>query len=135
MLVNMSGGKNVENIINEIVEPVLLWTNPRPTSDFAGQTINFNDSYNGYIVEISGASYVSSSGYQFAKVYVPANATNFCCCGVSRDISSNSYTAGARYVTTTNSSINFPAGGIAPNGGGNTQLGIPRRVWGVKYTL
>ena len=128
MLVNMTGGKKVENIINEIVEPVLLWTNPSPNYAFNPQTITVETGYSAYLVEFN--EYINPStnaGGATFTCYLPFSTTSVVLCNAN----------GARTITSAaNGSIAFGAGHTTDRiYSNNNWYGVPYRIWGVKYTL
>lgn len=126
MLVNMSGGKKVENIINEIVEPVLLWTNPNPRNTFSPQTINVNGAeYSSYLIEVRFSDSDGNTGVSL----IPIGGKGACITPNSNFVAPYA----SRAVLSTNAnSIQFGAGMAYSTD--NTK-GIPTRVWGVKYTV
>ena len=134
MLVNMSGGKKVENIINEIVEPVLLWTNPDPTSNFQYQTVNVDGTdYDGYIVEIR--NHISDNST--AACFVPKSTQR-------RLIAAYNNSASVIYgwreiLSATDTTVGFAFGGYINSNiysmVEDTKYGVPTRIWGVKFTL
>ena len=128
MLVNMSGGKKVENIINEIVEPVLLWTNPHPTRTFGEQTLNVNtDGYDGLILE---ALYGTYNPDLLGQTFINNLTNNF---GVLSVTPGAGKIPNTRTFTVSSNAIIFDNGRSVS--GSDTKHCIPTRIWGVKYTL
>lgn len=141
MLVNMSGGKKVENIINEIVEPVLLWTNSSPTSIFNPQTVNVSgDEYEAYLVEVCGDVQNSTKRYGVSLI---KKASGGQVVSSMNDYGSGTYDITSfanRYVTVSGNSITFSNGYNAQvktsfSQSSHARYAVPTRIWGVKFTL
>lgn len=133
MLVNMSGGKKVENIINEIVEPDLLWTNPSPTSVFNPQTVSVASGYDGYLIEILDYISHTPKSYSIGYVAVGSGAK-----GIGAPSYNSSSPAGGamwrKINSANNGSIVFDRG-VNESGYMYNGCGVPQRIWGVKFTL
>ena len=141
MLVNMSGGKKVENIINEIIEPVLLWTNSSPTSIFNPQTVNVSgDEYEAYLVEVCGDVQNSTKRYGVSLVEKSSGGQVV---GSMGDYGGGTYDLTSfsnRYVTVSGNSIVFSTGynaSVKPSFSvtSHARYAVPTRIWGVKFTL
>lgn len=126
MLVNMSGGKKVENIINEIVAPDLLWTNASPTSAFSGNISC--EKYDGYLFE---CRYSDTSEGTKRPAYISAS-----------DLATDQYifvdsswltSPTARTVRYADGNLVFGIGRV--NSATSNNYCIPLRIWGVKFTL
>lgn len=128
MLVNMSGGKVEE--ITEVVEPVLLWTNARPTSEFAAQTVSLPSGYSGYIVELRVST--SNAGVP-NRTFVPNNGGALC--AVSFYAESTGNVGSLRNAIGKESAIEFSYGRTTNSVNQNNSQAIPTRIWGVQYTL
>lgn len=112
--------------------PVLLWTNASPTSEFAAQDITVGQ-YAGCIVECRGATANANTRKVFVangenfSVVIPTNNTNAPGRCTARNIgySGNTVTInGGVYQSTSSNSVST----------GNAYC-IPTRIWGVKFTL
>lgn len=121
MLVNMSGGKVEE--ITEVVDPVSLWTNPAPTSNWSNKTISLNgEGYSAYLIKLVG--YVGQQN-NYSIQYLPIDNTAHWLTALQEDL--GSYYGSTRQFTASESSV-------ATSGGALTQC-IPVQIWGVKFTL
>lgn len=136
MLVNMSGGKKVTVV--EDVEPVLLWTNASPNSEFAAQTVAINLSdYGGILLETG--SLQGGINVDKAFCYV-RKASDYQALGSVRAGHDGSWgyvrgmSYGSRDVTVTDSGLTFKAG-YSDNGNLSNARVIPTRIWGVNFTL
>lgn len=126
--------------VNVQSAPVLLWTNASPTSAFAAQTVSLPTGYDAYLVEYRGSTSDANAG----KTFLPfSNSPQTSCCGISATARSVAFTG--RLVTScSDGSIVFRAGfsgqallssGSGSATGGITNVAIPTRIWGVKFTL
>lgn len=110
--------------------PVLLWTNASPTSNFGEQTLTFDGDYDGFIIEAkpttSVQKYYNNIIFAGTEGGVIASTT-----GASIYVS----TVTLRPITAvTRNSISFGTGRLEGSNNG-TQHCIPTRIWGVKFTL
>ena len=125
MLVNMSGGKKVENIINEIVAPTLLWTNSNPTTIPTNLNLQFNDDWDAYFVECRYTT-LSNGANTFIN-YIPSDGNGYTRLVAFETKSPSSGRNDIRNILgVSRNSINVQA---------DRQGCIPTRIWGVKYTL
>ena len=126
-LADVSGGMNIDDL-----EPVLLWTNPSPTANFAAQTVSLDLSgYEGVLVEF----YATVSTQKLcAREYVK-KGESYIGSGVkstynaSGNLETNSlYTRGILHVD--DNGIEFSVG---MNGTSTAnQVMIPTKIYGVK---
>lgn len=114
--------------VNVQSAPVLLWTNARPTSSFAAQTLSVNtDGYDGLILE----ALLSTSNPNFwGKAFVN-NLTDVL--GVIGVTNAATYAPTTRNFTVSSNAIIFKNGKTASSEG--SKYCIPTRIWGVKFTL
>lgn len=141
MLINMSGGKKVENIINEIVEPVLLWTNPSPKSEFAAQTVSLASGYDAYLVECKNSPTVDGIlTTTFLPFFTGTGAADYRAVFSYYWAGSRRYNEGRVVTSAQDGRITF-GNSFDGGGGGSSASGdsrnrcIPTRIWGVKFTL
>lgn len=114
-----------------VTEPVLLWTNESPTSEFKAQTLTFAGEWSAFLVEVK---YTNSSTKTPSVAYLDvATPPNVIAGGsgpsdyiaVSRQIvavTANSVKFGSSYAS---AAYNQPEGYYC----------VPTRIWGVKFTL
>ena len=109
----------------EDLSPVLLWTNPNPSSAFGAQTVSLDlTDYTGVIVEFIN----DDVNYTRSRVYA------------KKSDSFNSYPIGAGYVSNTNAYsrniVNVSDTGVQFSDGATTsaqnQFVIPFKIYGVK---
>lgn len=119
--------------VNVQSAPVLLWTNPSPSSTVESLTVTINGTgYNGYIVAYR--QYTSSTnicGYQ----YLPIGATGHCSNAVS--YGDKGYRVCRKITSVTTSSISFDYATYGDSYGSSNWIYyvIPYQIWGVKWTL
>lgn len=103
--------------------PVLLWTNASPTSNWSNQTIKLNgEDYDAYLLKLVG--YKDYQNY-YSIQYLPIDNTAHWL--VALHYENSSYYGTTRQFTASNSSIVTASGAL-------TQC-IPVQIWGVKFTL
>ncbi len=108
------------------LSPVLLWTNPSPTADFAPQTVNLDLSkYAGVIVEFNSDSYGILSSRSYLKKNEVINTTYFGA-GFAKDTDGG---VGRRY-TINDTGVTFEIGYYLNNS--NNGVAIPTKIYGVK---
>ena len=106
--------------------PVLLWENPSPTSNFAGQTISLDlSNYAGVIVEFNSDSYGIFSSRSYLKKNEEINTTYFGA-GFAKDTDGG---VGRRY-TINNTGVTFENGYYLNNS--NNGVMIPTKIYGVQ---
>lgn len=114
-------------------EPELLWENASPTSAFSPQTVSISGgSYEAYIVEIRS----STSSESVAKSFIYKDHSTKQIIGLTGTAVENTAqnpTVTRRIVgDVTDTTIEFENG---MSTSANTNLAIPTRIWGVKFTL
>lgn len=120
-----AGIKNTGTLTASSFNPVLLWTNASPTSDFIEQTITLPTGYKAFIVEQK--SHATHSLAVTVTFYVPFGFTG-------QLISQTTHVFNSReYVSVSESGIEFGSGYHASTA--DNTYGIPLRIWGVNFTL
>ncbi len=113
-------------------EPELLWTNPAPSSAFYEQDVIVPDEYDAYLISVKYRTYVGA----VVTSYVPKNASNFLVPAFWL-VDNSSLNMAVREITSI-------SGGVISFGWGkygsssitrNCEFGIPRAIWGVKWTI
>lgn len=121
---------NLENILDDVnnisTAPVLLWTNPSPTSAFAEQTVSVNSGYAAYLIELR---YITTKETNLTKSFINVGESLFCFATESRSYPASSF---HRLVTANDGAVVF---GKSYSAGVNNATAIPTRIWGVKFTL
>ena len=108
------------------LSPVLLWTNPSPTSQFAGQKVSLNlTDYAGVIVEFNSDSYGIFSSRSYLKKNEEIN-TSYFGAGFAKDTEGG---VGRRY-TINDTGVTFENGYYLKNS--NNGVMIPTKIYGVK---
>lgn len=121
------------------INPVLLWTNENPTSDYSGGEISV-DIYPAYIVEVKPSPSITDS-QQNGKTLIPNGADNFRVCSGRRIINDlKDPSVCTRIISIQNGVVTFGEVGAAWGNSsysinGSTQYAIPLNIWGVKITL
>lgn len=118
------------NVPDTVDEPVLLWTNSSPTSNFTAKTVSLPSGYSAYLVEIrySTDTNITSIGY------VPLSSNTQFIATASGD--ANWYGCVRKIISASSGSIKF-GDGYDTDGtyGTASQRAVPTRIWGVKFTL
>lgn len=121
--INLGGGSG---------EPELLWTNPAPSSAFRAQDVIVPDAYDAYLISVKYRTYAGA----VVTSYVPKNASNFLVPAFWL-VDNSSLNMAVREITSI-------SGGVISFGWGkygsssitrNNEFGIPRAIWGVKWTI
>ena len=110
--------------VNVQSAPVLLWTNARPTSAFANQTVNVGSGYDGFIIKAKYGTNTTTENYM-TYVYFPVS-------NVVKYLSCNGGQSSALYRAVT---ANASGAIVFASGNTNTSYVIPLYIWGVKFTL
>ena len=121
------------------LSPVLLWTNPSPTSEFAGQKVELDlTDYSGIIVEfrytndvdfVCNRTYVKKVDILNKKLTDDSNAYFGGGCGYTS--TSDSWASRGRIISSVdNTGVTFGSGGYA-NSVANSFI-IPIKIYGVK---
>lgn len=119
------GVKKTGTLTASAFDPVLLWTNASPTSNFNAQTLSLSgQQYSAYVIEIQSTT---NNSNMLVKTYLPFGFTGRVYASTvaaffNRDITS---------VSSTGITFGY---GYQGNASGN-DYGIPTRIWGVKFTL
>lgn len=114
-----------------VMEPVLLWTNPSPTSAFKSQTLTFAGEWSAFLVEVK---YTNSSKKTPSVAYLDVATPPDVIAGGSGPAD---YIAVSRQIiAVTTNSIEFGSSyaSAAYNQPVTTHC-VPTRIWGVKFTL
>lgn len=111
------------------LEPVLLWENPSPTSNFAGQTISLDlAEYEGVIIECDSS--INNHVKYGTRVYVKKGDANICLGRADE----NGETGGARALTSiTDAGVTFGNANIQSTT--NNAVCIPLKIYGVKGVI
>lgn len=112
---------------NVNVEPVLLWQNASPTSNFAPQSVNVERGYTRYITRgIYGTNFQNDVSYD---MFFDETSSYISCPRIYGTNTSWPH----REVTFEDGRITFGAGfdGTLQNSG----YVIPTHIWGIKFTL
>lgn len=105
----------------------LLWTNPSPTSAFAGRTISLDlSSYENIEIEMAGSTSNANSTTQVFKMVV----------GIGGILSIAANTIWWRYVTPRANGVEFGGGYETTTYGSgataNNGMMVPRKIYGIK---
>lgn len=114
-----------------ISAPDLLWTNTAPTSSqFPAQTVTLPTGYSAFLVEFQLGSTGSSFQASLSTTYIPfGTSLMYATCGFLSF--KNASTSTWREIKSASDGyIEF-----GKSGDGSGSFVIPRRIWGLKFTL
>ncbi len=112
-------------------EPELLWTNPAPSSAFYEQDVIVPDEYDAYLISVKYRTYVGA----VVTSYVPKNASNYLV-PTFWLVDSSLYIAVREITSISGGVISFGWGKYGSSSiTRNCEFGIPRAIWGVKWTI
>lgn len=120
---------NVQEAIDELKDCMgmeLLWQNPNPTSEFAGQTITFDMSkYKAFVISARYSTDVATTSFSLFPNDI----------GNDYSLWSNQYKFAVRFINITSNGIAFKGAYMVNSYGSPTNnqgCAIPVKIWGIK---
>ena len=121
----------LNTLLNDVPHYTLLWTNPKPTSEFAAQTISLDLSKYDAVQIVANRWGQTASGYQLGSFLIADKDKKY-----ALSVGSGEY-MNYRYVTLTDTGVVFGAGGRYTTYGGSAQTVnqscVPYKIYGIKF--